>query len=572
MKQKIHVKTEYDDIELRYTNWLKCIHDLLQPKNSFMVLGRSTAKTTDFQAERSQDICYEMPNAYFALAANTYTNILKNVAPAIIEGWNRKGWRKGLHYVVDEPPPKHFWQPYKEPQEYKHTISTMTGNFFNYVSMDTPSSGAGNSYQHIFGDEAKYLEKKRIDSLFPALRGDVTRFGHSPFFMGVTFTTDRPDILLPGEYDWIMDKEKDMNLDQMRALMQISFELNEKKADLLNARRKKNNPIIGKLEREIEKLAILHTRARFDSTFFYIASSFVNLDVNRLDFFKTSLAALGERFDTAILSMKPNIEAGSKFYVALDFDKHVYNDGIFLEFYNRYNTGDDAETYSTALKYCDASAPLEMGADFGDICSFVIGQLKGKEIYALKDFHTLAPAGPREFANEFFEFFKFHKRKKIDLWADRSGNNNQATNRDWVTELVRCLEYKPDGSESDWKVDVKTRGFGNIDQQKEFLLVRTMMQEEVKELPRIYIDKYQCRHLLSSMSVAKQIIKPNAKGIRTIYKDKSSEKLPLAKRPLWSTNLSDAFKYLVCRPIWLSALKGNEIEWNAPDIIDTDIE
>lgn len=572
MKRKTHVKTDFDDIELRYTTWLKMIMDLMKPKNFFGVLGRATSKTTDFLAERTMDVCYEMPGSYLALVADTYTNILKNVAPSILEGWNRKGWVEDVHYVVDQPPPSHFQLPYKAPQTYKHTISTFLGNFFNYISMDTPSSGAGNSYQHIFGDEAKYLEKKRVDKLFPALRGDATRFGHSPYFMGVTFTTDRPNLLMPGEYEWIMDQEKEMNKTQMEYLLQISLELNEKRADLLNASRKRGNPIIPKLEREIQKLAILHTKLRFNSTFFYIASSLVNIDVLTIDFLKTTLAALGEEeFNTSVLSMKPQVEAGQKFYVALDPEKHIYDDGIFEEYYYRYNTGEDPNVNSSWLKYCDPNKPIEMGADFGDMCSLEIGQTKPGGIYCLKDFHSLAPKGPRELANDFLDFFKYHKLKKIELWADRSGNANQATNRDWVSDLVRCLEYDATGAPTGWKVEIKTRGFGNINQQTEFLLAKVMMQEEIPSLPKIYIDKYQCRHTISSMGVAKQIVKPNAKGVRQIFKDKSSEKLPLSKRPLFSTNLSDAFKYLICRPDWIKALRSEKKdEWNAPEVIGDD--
>ncbi|MFC4688670.1 hypothetical protein ACFO4P_17140 [Epilithonimonas pallida] len=570
MKQKIHVKTDFDDIELRYASWLKTILDLMQPKNAFLILGRGTGKTTDFIAERSMDACYDMPHSYQALIGDTYTNILKNIAPALIEGWNRKGWREGLHYVVDEPPPSHFKLPYKAPQTYKHTISTLYGNFFNYISMDTPSSGAGNSYQHGYIDEGKYIEKKRVDKMFPALRGDATLFGHSPFFRGLTVTTDYPNLLMPGEHDWILSKEKEMNRDQMNALLYISLELNEKRADLLNAQRKRNHPLIKKLEKKVAELAVLHTRARFDSTFFYIASSFVNLDILTLDFFKTTLAALGEEeFNTSVLSLKPEVEAGQKFYVALDPDKHIYDDGIYEEWYNRYNTGDSAETYSTALRYCDSSRPLEIGVDFGDMCSIDVGQTKDNLVRGLKDFHTLAPQGPRELADQFLEFFKFHKLKRIELWGDRSGNANQATNRDWVSDLVRCLEYYPDGSETKWKVDVKTRGFGNISQQLEFLLVKAMMQGEIPGLPQIALDKYQMRHTISSMSVAKQVVKPNAKGIRQIHKDKSSEKLPLSKRPMNSTNLSDAFKYLVCRPQWIAILRNEKKDvWNPPDIIE----
>lgn len=572
MKQKIHAKTDYDDVELRYASWLKTILDLMQPKNAFLILGRGTGKTTDFIAERSMDICYDMPHSYQALIGDTYTNILKNIAPALIEGWNRKGWVEGLHYVVDQPPPSHFKLPYKAPQTYKHTISTFLGNLFNYISMDTPSSGAGNSYQHGYIDEGKYTEKKRVDKMFPALRGDATLFGHSPFFRGLTVTTDYPNILMPGEHDWILGREKDMKRDQMKALLRISLELNEKRVDLLNAQRKINNPKIRKLEREIANLAVLHTRARFDSTFFYIASSFVNLDVLTLDFFKTTLAALGEEeFNTSVLSMKPQVEAGQKFYVALDAEKHIYDDGIFEEYYYRYNTGEDPNVNSSWLKYCDPNKPIEMGADFGDMCSLEIGQTKSGGIYCLKDFHSLAPKGPRELANDFLDFFKYHKLKKIELWADRSGNANQATNRDWVSDLVRCLEYDATGAPTGWKVEIKTRGFGNINQQTEFLLAKVMMQEEIPSLPKIYIDKYQCRHTISSMGVAKQIVKPNAKGIRQVHKDKSSERLALSKRPLFSTNLSDAFKYLICRPDWIKALRSEKKdEWNAPEVIGDD--
>lgn len=569
MKQRTLVKTDADDIELRYTTWLKAILDLMKPKNAFLVLGRATGKTSDFIAERSMDVCYDMPQSYLAIIGDTYSNLLKNVVPTILEGWNRKGWKEGLHYVVDQPPPPHFQLPYKAPQMYKHTISTFLGNFFNYISMDRPSSGAGNSYQHGFGDETKYLEKRRIDKLFPAMRGDATMFGHSPYFMGVTFTTDRPNVLMPGEYEWIMEREKDMNIQQMKYLLQISLYLNDKRLKLYNATKNKSFQNIKRLEREIQNLAIDHLKLRQNSTFFYIASSFVNVDVLTLDFFKTTLAALGEEeFNTSVLSMKPSVEAGQKFYVAFDKEKHTYDDGIFEEWYFRFNTGDNAETISTALKYCDPGMPLEMGADFGDICSVVTGQTRDNTLFCLKDFYTLAPHGPRELANQILEFYKFHRRKVIKLWADRSGNANQGTGRDWVTELVRCLEFDATGAATGWKVDVKTRGWGNIPQQTEFLLARVMMQQEIRELPKIQIDKYQCRTLISSMGVAKQIVKPDAKKVRRIFKDKTSEKLPLRQRPMFSTNLSDAFKYLICRREWMDALKGNKIEWSAPEVVE----
>ena len=568
MKNKIIVNTKFNDIVIRFCTWLKMFVDLMQPKNLFLILGRGTGKTTDYLAERLMDICYDMPTCYIAIVGDTYTNLLKNVVPSIIEGWNRKDWIEGIHYVVDQPPPSHFKKPYKAPQTYKHTISTFLGNHFIYVSMDTPSSGAGNSYQHVTGDETKYLEKKKIDRLFPALRGDSTIFGHSPYFRGVTFTTDYPNIIMPGEYDWILDREKEMNKTQIKYLLQISLELNEAKSDMIRAARKRNKRLVKTLQNKIGRLTILHTRLRKDSTFFYVASSFVNVDVLRLDYFKTALAALGQvEFNTSVLSLPPEVEAGAKFYTAFQEEKHIYDDGLLLDFYQKYNTGDDAITNSLALKYCDHHAPLEMGIDFGDMCSMVVAQPKGKQLDVLKNFYTLAPESSKELCSKFLEFFQFHKIKRIKMFYDRSGNQYSQLGRDWATEIKNFLEKDANGFSTGWTVELMSRNQATITQQEEFFLAKALMDGTYKELPELRIDKYQCRELISSMNVAKQIVKPNSKGVRQIFKDKSSEKIPLKRRPMFSTNMSDGFKYLICRRDWMKVLKNQKTDWSDPGMI-----
>jgi len=568
MKRSVISVKEMADTELRFCSWPKMLADLMQPKNLFMVLGRGTGKTTDILAERTMDICYDMPGCYIAIVGDTYTNLLKNVVPSLIEGWNRKGWVEGQHYVVDQPPPKHWKRPYKAPQTYKHTISTFLGNFFNYISMDTPSSGAGNSYQHITGDETKYLEKKKIDRLFPALRGDSTIFGHSPFFLGATFTTDYPNVIMPGEYDWIMDREKSMNVEHIRALLSVSMELNKAHADWIRYKRKRNTTLAKKTENLIRRLRVKWYALRMDSTFFYVVSSFANLNILRLNYFETALESLGvEEFNTSVLSMPPQVEAGQKFYVGFDEERHVYDDGLILDFYKRYNTGDDAKTTSAALKYCDPGKPLELGIDFGDMISMVIGQTKGRDVFVLKNIYTLAPEGSRELADKFLSFFEDHRNKRVILYYDRSGNQYSKVGRDWATEIKNFIEKNPDGSSTGWSVMLMNRNQQTIYQEEEFKLCKNIFQENYKRLPRVQIDKYQCRELISSMNVAKQIIKSDKKGAKRIHKDKSSEKLPMAKRPMFSTNMSDAFKYFIYRPEWVNEQNGRNFEMSDPEVM-----
>jgi hypothetical protein len=46
----------------------------------------------------------------------------KNIVPTLLEGWNRKGWKEGIHYVTDKRPPS-ILNSHKPVEIYKHTIS-----------------------------------------------------------------------------------------------------------------------------------------------------------------------------------------------------------------------------------------------------------------------------------------------------------------------------------------------------------------------------------------------------------------------------------------------------------------
>ena len=233
---------EAKDVEVRFGTWVKQMIDLVSPKDLYFIGGRGTAKTTDIQADRSIDIIHDMPRAYFAFVSDTYDNALRNIVPSLLEGWTqRKGWKEGVHFAADERPPKSWAKPYKPPQTFKHTISTWNGCFFNLGSLAQPTSLAGNSYQHFFIDEAKNNNFDKLKKLFPALRGDYVEFGHSPYFLGITATTDMPNIG-DGEHDWILDREKEMDKERVLAALQAGIELNEIKIKLYKARKKAIKP------------------------------------------------------------------------------------------------------------------------------------------------------------------------------------------------------------------------------------------------------------------------------------------------------------------------------------------
>ncbi|OIQ22040.1 MAG: hypothetical protein BM557_01285 [Flavobacterium sp. MedPE-SWcel] len=553
MTKRIRVNINDDDVEGRYASKVKIAVDLIAPKNLALIGGRATAKTSDYMAERSMDIIYDMPGSYQVLVSDTYVNALKNVVPALFEGWRRKGWREGIHYITDKRPPSHFKLPYKPPLAFKHTISLFNGCFFNIGSLDQPSGLAGGSYQHMYGDEARLLKFEKLKRLTPAIRGEYERFSHSVYYRGRTFFTDMPNIL-SGDEDWIWNMQKEMDKEQAQLALQIGLELNKIKCELINYSKAGDHKKIKNLKRQVLKWKEYWIRARKELTFFYVVSSFVNADVLSEGFFFDNLKALGlEEFKSAILSFQVDIKKGEKFYGHLG-EHHFMNDGINSAYYDKYKLGEEIQESSLALKYIDHNRPLDIGVDFGGMCSMVSGQHRGEYLYLLKEFFTLAPESSLQLANKFTEFYKDHKHKVVNMYYDRSGNQYQSINRDWASELKGFIEYK-DGVSTGWVVNLISRNQSTIYQAEEYNFAKQLMGETHIGLPKLKIDKFGCKNLKSSLELTKILTKTDKKGSKTIHKDKSSEKLALHLLPMYSTNFSDAFKYFIFRPEFLKYTK-----------------
>lgn len=549
MTKRTRVRIDDSNVDGRLANKAQMLVDLISPKDLYFIGGRALAKTSGIVAQRSQKIIHDMPGSYQMFVSDTYMNALTNVLPALIEGWQRMGWREGIHFVTDKRPPSHFKLPYKPPLHYKHTISIFNGTFFNLGSLDQPSGLAGSSYQHRFGDEARLLKKKKLDRSTPALRGEFVRFGHSVYYMGNTFTTDMPNILTSDD-DWILNMEKEMDSEQIELALQAAMVLNDIKKEILANLQVNNLSEKKRLEKAYKLWNEYYTRIRKDSVFFYAVSSLVNLDNLTDNYFKSTLKALGpEEFRSAILSFKINVAKGEKFYSYLG-DQHFYEDGTNLSYFNQFDIlgskiVDGCKSLSS--KYYDINSPLECGVDFGDMSSMVSGQYRGNYLYALKEFYTLNPEDEMVLGAKFREFYREHKYKVLYMYYDRSGNNNAKIKMDKASYLKSAIEYNPDGTNSGWTVHLMSEGQATIYQEEEFNLAKTIMGNMVPGLPMLKIDKLKCPCLTNSLKLTKITVKVDKVGSRTIHKDKSSEKLPLPSRPMFSTNFSDAFKYWICR-------------------------
>ena len=548
MKNKVTIQ----EADIRYSNWISTLVDLMKPANLYLFGGRGTAKSTEILAKRTIDVIYDMPRASFAFVSDTYVNLMTNIIPAILVGWEgRMNFKENYHFVVDVPPPDNWPKPIIKTFDFKHTISTFNGCKFFLTSLDRPSSNAGISVVHHFGDEAKYLQWDKLSKLFPTLRGDYALYGHSHYFMGQTFCSDMADPAI-GESDWMLRMEKSMDKEQITRILQTAIVLNEINLELHFAQKNGEDP--AKLEnirlkqaRWIERIR----KIRQDSTFFYIVSSFANADILTLKYFQNLLASLTfEEFKTAVMSIRKTLEKGARFYGALA-DKHFYADGYNYDYYDKFGIRDNVSQTSSGLKYIQSEKILEAGFDAGNMMSLVIGQENAGTYRILKGMYTLTPEWIRELGDKFIAFFEPHKRKVLHLYHDRSANQYRKTGRDFATQLKHDIEYNRAGQRTGWIVQLMNVGQGNISHSDEFNLMNIMMGEKDKRLPKLLIDKFECKELKSQMEITPMT--KDAKG--EIKKVKTGDKLSPSRLAMESTNFTDASKYLLCRPKWLAIAK-----------------
>ncbi len=554
-----------ESASVQYQNKFAQIASLVSACQCVAVLGRGSAKTTDIQAERLFDVIYELPGAPCVWVADTFNNLSANILPAVLEGLERKGLKEGVHYVVEKEPPQfteaekadlpgwlkpHFWKPFNKLVSYKRTIIFYTGTNIRFGSLDRPSTLAGASYVYVFGDEVKYFREDKIANLLKAVRGYRAEYGRSVYYRGFSFTTDMPDTSHVGEYDWVLKYARNMNVPAILTVIRAGLVYNEALQECVAARDKwvKTGEAADMNEyRNKCRMADLW-RARWQElrmlpesrTFFMQASSYINADILTEQWFSDAIAGQLPDLNTAILSMKPSLESGDRFYTALS-ERNFYFDGIDEDAYEGLGIMDAEDC--RVLKYLDMDRPLTAGVDFGNMCSMSIAQ-DCKEgcrdcIRVVKFLHTLAPEYVPDLGTKFLKFFDPMRSRILRLYYDRAGNAYKSVGEDQVSKLKRSIEYA-DGKRTGWVVQLMSIGQGNIPQPEEYAFMQELFAETNRRLPVVRIDASAAKYLKLSLENARTKVKS---GI--VYKDKSTEKLPVDLLPTRSTNPSDSFKYLV---------------------------
>lgn len=543
---------ESEDIKRRYINQYALVAALTMPQNFIGILGRASAKTTQFQAMRIQQAVTECPGAPFVWVCDTYSNLHKNVIPSVLEGLRFLGWETDREFVIDRQPPIEWQrQMYNVIDKYKQVMTFWNGFTFTFVSLDRPSIGAGRSYVGLFGDEVKYWPEEKFTNIRKAVRGYRARYGDSPWYRSLSLTSDMPNPNHTGEYTWVMKLVKLMDSEKVKLLLQTGQVLNETRRRYAEAMQTGDERAIELTRRNMERWQDRWTELRRGTTLFLVASTLINADVLGEEFFSEELEAGLEGIDTNLLSIPQKLTADQKFYVTLNAG-HFYQDGNRIDVLERHDYGWEQDC--SVLKYLDPGRPLDGGMDDGNMKSMVFGQQRGREYRVLKELFTLPPDNERQLADKFIAYFKPHKTKLLRLYYDRAMNNYKKIGTSAIQRIKQAIETNADGSRSGWRVQLMSLGQGTIYSNTEYQFFSALFAGNLKNrLFILLIDAQNCPNLKAEMENAPiKVVEDKRTGRKDIRKEKKGERLPAHRLPQESTNLTDALKYLIMRREWLN--------------------
>lgn len=505
---------------------------LVDATETYVVAGRGVGKSSGIIAPWLIKRASEMPRSMGGIIGATYQQLLVRTLPPVLATWKRMGYRHGVHYIMGKDPMssqmaawRRMWNwedrmPHTMPLESKYAIYWFNGSVQVLISQDRPGSSNGLSLAYFSGDEAKLLNKPRVDEeVIPTLRGNRAEFGHLPGYGGQMFTTDMPTT---AQAKWILEKAEQMDVEQITQILnnQLTFNLKQKQYHQASPAQKK---LLAKEMRKIEhRLRVLRLGAtdpederRKISTYYLEASALDNLDVlgkQYLQRMKQSLTDL--QYRTSILNQKLNkIEGG--FYSNFDPDQHG-TDWFDYSYIDKFPLGTQFKEDCRQDDGAIPSEPLDIACDYGTFNCMVVGQQVGKEYRLLRGFHKTKTEGLiQHVAQDFIEYYKYYPTKRVNFYYDHTaifGIGN--TDKTYAQSVIDTLR------EAGWIVNEVYVG-RTANPGIRYKLINTLFAEEDEELLKVRYSRSGLKAWEIAMGNCG--IKEGKNGFE---KDKSPEKNP----------------------------------------------
>lgn len=463
------------------------------------VMARGTGKTKGIIAPKSTRYVTMMPRCTGVFVAATFQQLLTRTLPPVIAGWERLGYKNGVHFLVGQKPTETWkrtwnWQgPYHMPFNFEYFISWFNGAGIQMISQDRAGSSNGTSIDWIMGDEAKLLSESRLkEELFPANRGIHRELVNNPHHHGKTFTTDVP-IGTAGR--WIFEKENEMNRETLAAIITLQIKVYDLKQKLKTTTSANQQASLHHSIAHAEKLMNVFRRG---FVYYHEASILDNIDAVGIEYVKEEMRSLSKfLFLTSMLNKRPyKVEDG--FYPALNEDYHGY---FAYDYHQHENIGYNFALLSQlddSRKDADVNhnEPLHMAWDFNRrIWPVVTGQpvidASGTPtLRTLSAIHVLAPKGIEDALDKWANYYLHHKRKVVCFWYDHTAlGETRKPIRDDIVEGLR---------KRGWVV-IECYIGQTVGHETRYTLAHNLLSENGKTPWQVRFNRDNCKFLLLSM-------------------------------------------------------------------------
>ncbi|MGV3588596.1 MAG: hypothetical protein ACO1OF_16440 [Adhaeribacter sp.] len=506
--------------------------ELIMAQINIVLWGRATGKTEGPMARFTLTNLYKMPRSNGFLLGTTYEQLMTRTLPPLFAAWEKFGYRKNEHYWVGKAPPAKYKIPkaFRTPETYDHYIQFNNGSGIYLVSQDRPGTINGVRTQWGAGDEAKLLNKEKLDNeVMLTMAGQAEHFGHLSNYLSLLFCSDMPTT---SKGNWLFDYQEQMDPDIIEAILQVQVKLMELQDQLAKA--KPGN--VFKIEREIAKFQEYLNELRKGTVYVSLASTLDNIHALGIEAIKQFKRILSDiTFKISVLNKRIYaVENG--FYGLLDEDVFGYHsvNYSFIE-------GLGLEIGELPQKDCRWDADiipglaLDISCDYNsDINSVVVGQPAGRLYRFLHSLHVKKKEGfkLRDAVRKFDEYYKYHPTKMVNYYYDHTAIASNAS-----TDLSFADEWTQELENLGWIVNRIYIGQASTHHSR-YLLWELIFSQD-NRLATFRFNKTNCADWLISCQQAK--VKTSGK---IWQKDKGSEKDPNVPQE-HATHLSEAGDCLI---------------------------
>lgn len=430
-----------------------------------------------------------MPRSRGLFLGATYTQILTNTLLPMKSAWEWFGYVEGIDYVIGKKPPQWFASPYQKPDRYENVITWWNGTTVILGSMDRPQLIRGGNYDWDIVDESLLVKEDQYAQIVaPTIRGSHLLLRDTPGHLGEEFTSSMPYGSMGG---WLLNKEVESK-----------------------------NP---------------------DNDIYYAeGTSWDNAEILTEKVLKKWKRTLPPIIYQIEVMNKRIRQFGDVFYPALQ-EKHWYTDSYEYNFID--NLGLKAATEKQDSRWdkdCDPNKPIDISHDWGAFNCITVAQHSDKP-YFINETFTIPPNTVRfinfmyvnhpeihqDLAKNFCDYYKYHKKKRIHQYGDKSGNDRQANSRDSMFQEFADILKK-----DKWEV-IKMRTGDAQHLGRHDFINKLHREQDYPTLPMVMYNANKCNDLRIALESA-----PMKDG----KKDKRSEGNPRIKQQ-HATHPTDAHDY-----------------------------